>query len=56
MAWGESQYTSRAEVRLRFQPSGLCAPFSVPFVRGPSHVSLRFNPLTGAAEETHEFH
>jgi len=56
-AWGETSFSSPAEVRWVFHPDGLCTPLTVRFTRGESRIALRFDPLTAdVAEETYAFH
>ncbi len=55
-AWGEAEFSSRDEVRWRFQPSGLCEPMWVEFRQAGSVIALGFDPLTASvSEEKYEF-
>jgi len=38
-----------------FTASGLCEPIAVRFTKGESYVVLRFNPLTGLAEQRESY-
>ena len=53
MRWGGQEWLPATGQKWIVQPSGLCEPLSVRFELGPSHLEMRFNPLTGGvAEET----
>ena len=49
--WDETKFSSRAEARWRFLPTGLCEPVTVRFVRDEDFIEFTFNPLTAQPED-----
>ncbi len=51
MAWGESKFVNRPQLRWRFQPDGLCEPLRVKFLQDSSEIALTFDPLTATVSD-----
>ena len=49
--WNSEEWLIPEEVEWVFEPSGLCEPLSVRFVRRGGYVEVDFNPLTAGVED-----